>query len=535
MGIGKHIDAALRYVFPGWAERRDSARATRIYTDTMDKYMSRFSSSYKGAQSNRLRRSWVPGGGSADEDILWDLPAIRERSRDLVRNDGHAASAVNTTVINTVGTGLKPQSRLKANRLNISKERAREISRQFEDVFSDWARWADAGNRMNYWDIQRLVDRQMLVNGEILLLPLRVDRQQTRFKLALQPIEADRLETPGGITSKDGVRSGVKIGNIGQPLGYYIRKTHPGDITYSKSRKIDDYQYVTAFNQFGDHNIFHLYAVQRPGQSRGVPFFAPVLNYFKDKSEYLEAELVAERIAACYGLIVKRMDPYSAGTSPSRTTNSKGQRIDSIEPGMVEYLLPGEEIETINPSRTSDTFDPFMTLVLRTIGAALELPYELLAKDFSKTTYTSGRMALIQAYRYFESREQFLNMHLNQFIYEMVLEEAYLNGELDIDDFLTNKKEYVRTKWIGQGRKMVDPLKEIKAEQIAKDEQLVPMADLSANRGSDWEADLEQIAAEQEYKEELGLIESTDLSPNGADKNISTKSSENTMTIRSEA
>ncbi|MDX9703245.1 MAG: hypothetical protein RBU23_09395 [Candidatus Auribacterota bacterium] len=42
---------------------------------------------YKGAQHDRIRSSWIPGGGSADETLLPELADIRERSRDLNRND----------------------------------------------------------------------------------------------------------------------------------------------------------------------------------------------------------------------------------------------------------------------------------------------------------------------------------------------------------------------------------------------------------------------------------------------------------------
>jgi hypothetical protein len=36
--------------------------------------------SYRGAEKNRLRSSWIPGGGSADQDIIPDLPDLRAES-----------------------------------------------------------------------------------------------------------------------------------------------------------------------------------------------------------------------------------------------------------------------------------------------------------------------------------------------------------------------------------------------------------------------------------------------------------------------
>jgi capsid protein len=61
------------------------------------------------AASLRARElaSWMPLLGSADSDLLSELPTLVSRSRDLTRNHGVAAGAIQTLVDNVIGTGLR--------------------------------------------------------------------------------------------------------------------------------------------------------------------------------------------------------------------------------------------------------------------------------------------------------------------------------------------------------------------------------------------------------------------------------------------
>ena len=115
-----------------------------------------------------------------------------------------------------------------------------------------------------------------------------------------------------------------------------------------------------------------------------------------------EAELVAARIAACFSIFITSEASMDLGTGYDR--NVQGQYLESLEPGMIRHLLPGESITSFNPQRPAATFEPFVERILRAISAALGLPYELVAKDFSKTNYSSARAALLEARRYFRIR-----------------------------------------------------------------------------------------------------------------------------------
>ncbi|MBT9139234.1 MAG: hypothetical protein DDT31_01816 [Syntrophomonadaceae bacterium] len=322
------------------------------------------------------------------------------------------------------------------------------------------------------------------------------------YSFALNIVEADRLFTPAGLRGNKNIREGVELGERGEPIAYYIRKTHPGDILYTNARAIEYIRYP-AMNIYGMPNIMHLYWQKRPGQTRGEPFFAPVLALFKDLTDYIEAELIAEKIAACFAGFITKSDPYIAGMNRSKEV--AGKRIEEIYPGMFEYLAPGEDIKFANPSRPSGTFEPFVERILRAIGVGLGMPYELIAKDFSKTNYSSARAALLEAWRFFKVEQDWLGNKFNQPVWERLLLEAFLREEITAPNFLENRLEWTRARWIAPGRGWVDPVKEVQASLKAVEGNISTLADECASNGKDWEETLEQIARENKKKQSLGL------------------------------
>lgn len=494
--LADKIDSFISFFSPAAGLKR------RMYREAI-KISDRFTS-YRGASRDRLRSSWLPGGGSADEDLLPELKDIRERSRDLNRNDAHASGITSTMTINVVGSGIRPQSRVDREVLDISEEEANVFQKDAERIWRRWVPFADAGNRMDFYEIQHLVDRQILENGEALIIPMMIQDPVRPYRMALHVIESDRLDTPQEKRGDKSVRSGVRIGDKGEPISYFIQKTHPGDIRYAK-REEKEFIEIPAFNEYGRRNVFHLYHVHRSGQTRGVPFFAPVLSYFKDLSEYAEAELVAARIAACFSLFITSEASMDVSASGGYERNPAGQLIESLEPGMIKHLMPGESITSFNPQRPGSSFEPFVERILKAISAALGLPYELVAKDFSKTNYSSARAALLEARRYFKMRQEWLSRKLCQPVWEMLLEEAYLERELRADTFLENRRYWTSASWIAPGWEWVDPLKEAQAAEVGLRNGIVTYSDLYAQEGKDWEESFEQRKREQEKLKSLGL------------------------------
>lgn len=88
------IDRVVSYLDPVKGQRRFQARA-----------MAAIAGGYIGASRSRMALSqWTTRANDADTDTLMDLPTLRSRSRDLIRNAPLASGAINTVCTNAVGT-----------------------------------------------------------------------------------------------------------------------------------------------------------------------------------------------------------------------------------------------------------------------------------------------------------------------------------------------------------------------------------------------------------------------------------------------
>lgn len=491
---GATVDRAVAVVSPERAFRRQSFRKALDMRATY----------HRGARSSRLNYDWSTGTASADATLSGgELQTLRDRSRDLNRNEAIARGVTDALVNNVIYTGIKPQSHIDFEAIGISPEQAQAFQRQAETVYRRWAasKGATADLSCNGAQLQALVARQVFESGEFLGVRRAIRRRTAPYMLAVQVVEPDRLATPTDAPERTSM--GVTKDPNGAPTAYHISDTHPGASTYPRLMA-GKYQSVSAFDRNGRPRVIHVYKRLRPGQSRGTPLFAPVMEQFRVLSQYVEATLVSARVAACFGAVVKTDYAYGAAVGRSDDTNSAGDRLEGFEPGMIEYLAPGQSLEQIKPEQPTEAFGPFVEATFRLLGAGLGMPYEILLRDFSKTNYSSARASLGQAYRIFTEWQRLIVDDFCQPLWELLLEEAYYRGELSAPGFEARFYDYTRAQWISPGWQHVDPLKEAQAHELMVRNNFVSRAEVCSSMGSDWETVTLQRARELELDEELG-------------------------------
>lgn len=478
------------------------------------------STAHVAADTSDARLSnWFPHAGSADADLLDDLSLITPRARDLVRNNPIASGVKQTLTDNVVGSQLRlcaqPQYRL----LKKDKEWAMAWGNAAEDEFATWADTTDcdAARTQTLLGLTVQALSGALINGDALALVMWVPRADSRWSTRLQMVEADRLATPPWLKYKATIRNGVEIDQYGAPVAYWISKKHPGDKNAGFLASQDNWERVPAFTAWGRRRVIHLYDKERAGQSRGKSIFASVMREFKIAGEYLGHELQA---AASNALIAAFLE---SDLSPDAVAELFGTDQDSAlsywkkvcdtthrkktEGGMMLNLPLGTKLSGYNPNRPNTAFDGFMESVMRHMSAGLNMPYELVLKDFSKTNYSSARAALLEAWRYFQTKRRWIQDHWLNPIYEAWLEEAINAKRVEAPDYYDNRYAYNRCRWVFAGRGFIDPVKEAKAAQIRMDSGLSTLEQECAEQGLDWEEVLEQRAREREKMNILGLLE----------------------------
>lgn len=470
---------------------------------------------HRGAsRSARELSSWNPHQGSPDSDLLDELPTLVSRSRDLIRNHGVASGAIQTLTDNVVGTGLRLSAMPDYKALGKTKDWADQWSRKTEALWRSFSESTeiDAANSLNFHGLTTQIFRSGVSNGEALVLPLWLNKKNRTFHTAVQLVEADRMNTPGDKNSDKNVRGGIELDRYGAPVAYWISKQHPGDVFLGSVSASDAYQRIPAYTQFGRKRVIHVHDKERTGQNRGKPLLTSVMPLFKMLDHYERSELQAAVVNAMIAAFVETpIDSESIaemfGGSTEDYLAARNEWQVKLQGGAVIPVFPGDKVSPFTPSRPNSAYSSFVENVLRHIGTGLNLPFELLMKDFSKTNYSSARASLMEAWRYFMGRRTWLSTYWAKPVYELWLEEAIHKGLIEAPRFYDNKALWTRCKWIGPGRGWIDPVKEAKASKIRLDADLSTLEDECASQGLDWEEVLEQRAREKAKMRELNLSE----------------------------
>lgn len=456
---------------------------------------------YTGARDRPGLKAWNPIAGSADADQVGDLPSLRARTRDLARNNPIACGATNTAVTSVVGTGLTVKAQIDRAFLGLSEDEAQAWEAQAERIFRVASAQLDLTRTQDFAGLQSLVFRSALDSGDVFTVRRYKKRKGDLLGLKLQIIEADRVETPQGAFGSTKIVAGVERDQDGAPTAYHVRSDHPGDV--HTLRADTKWSRLPAFGSSGERLILHHYDRLRPGQTRGVPYLAPVIEPLKQLGRFTDAELMAAVIA---GMHVAAIESEDDETSIPIALDSQEEDAREGEPNQLQFdygavwaLAPGEKVNFLSSNRPNQAFDPFVLSILRFVGVALEIPFELVVKHFTRS-YSAARASLLEAWRFFLARRRWLAASLCQPVWEMVISEAVAAGKLEAPGFFRDpmvRAAYLRTQWIGPAPGQIDELKEAKAAgeriKIGVSNEELETAQLT---GQDWEAVHEQRARE---------------------------------------
>ena len=306
---------------------------------------------------------------------------MRDRAHDLVRNNPYAQRIIRLWMAALIGPGWSFKA--KAGRRNGGGRGQRAT-----DEFRAWAmdpRQCDWEGRLNFDGMVASAVRAWKESGEVLIrmrVPNsgRMRRLGLRIPLQLQILEGDWIAddhdgiTAAGTPTGGWTKRGIEYDADGTRVNYWLYNQHPGE---ASTRLV-----LPVSNRVPADQIIHLFSPDRPGQSRGVTCLAPVMITLRDLDDYMDAQLLKQKISACMtGIIV---DVDGATTQKSSVT-------ERIEPGSMQRLGPGQDIRFSNPPSVGEIDQIMRTYLLRcAIGG--NVPYELLTGDFQGTNFSAGRL-----------------------------------------------------------------------------------------------------------------------------------------------
>lgn len=496
------IDRAIATVAPLHGVKRMAARAQFDALTVADM-------AHK-PETSPVRRFWNALSRDARADTLPHLSFDRAASRELARTNAIAAGLMRTNVDRIVGTGLALVAQPDAKVLGWTPDQAAEWKARTQAEFSLWSdsNECDLYGELNFYELQALVLRSVLESGDsFTLLPDGSASSINPYRLKVQVIEADRVGNPGGSMDTKSMAAGVRLNKkTGAPEAYYVLDKHPGAGIYT----LEDGggQWIERIAKSGRLRILHHYHKRRPGMVRGVPYLAPVVDCIKQLGRYSEAEITAAVISAYLTVFI---ETPSGDAAPMFAGDDApvGDLDVALGQGAVVGLAAGEKANMVNPMRPNPNYQPFIDGVVKQIGAALGIPFELILKQFN-SSYSASKAALLDAWIYFRGQRYWLANSFCQPVYETWLAEAVATGRIAAPGFFRDplvRWAYTRSAWHGDSMGSIDPQKEVAAYTAAIDSRLMTRERATWELfGSDWSGIFDQMAQEQIRLMDAGIL-----------------------------
>jgi lambda family phage portal protein len=485
-------------------------------------------------RSSRELAGWKPSLQSADSDMLPEKEMTEARAIDLVRNNGYAAGAVQGVKDRVVGNRFKLVLNPEHRAFNVDRQVMRDWARMVEGSFHAWADDSscsiDAQRKRTFTEILRDAEATKFIQGEAFISrEFRFQPfNQSPYGTCFLMIEPERISQPNG-ADVNKIRSGIEFDSYGAATAYHVRTRHPADYQNGYNG-VSEWQRITKYNRFGWLQMIHVFDQQRANQSRGFSKFAAIVQRLKmmDRHENvtLELSIIASALAVVIESQFGQQSAFEAiGASPMQSlfeysTAQAEFRKESpllFDGVRIPALLPGEKLNVSRAEPPGDQFAAFQESMLRHVARGLNVSYEQVSGDYSKTSYSSARAALAEAWGSVLSARESGPVKIANHIFRLWLDEAVTRGLIELPagvDFAAyqnNKALLTRCTWIGAGRMPIDELKSAKANELMLATNQTTLASIAADYGQDYEELLQQRAEEKRLAEELGLTDPSSM------------------------
>ena len=474
----------------------------------------RIKASYEGAGEGRRSASWDAPDSGINSINTPALRNLRARSRAAVRNDPYAFNVIDKRVSNLIGTGITPRPKIEDDALRKLQQ----------ELWEDWVDESDADGLTDFYGQQALIARTVETSGECFVrLRPRAQTEDLAVPLQLQVLAPEFVPHDKFEPAKNGnsIRAGIEFNPAHQRVAYWMYRVHPRDAS-SLNAGYNQLVRVPA------EQVLHIFEPVEPGQLRGVPRLAPVLKRLRSLDNYDDAVLFRQEVANLFAGFISRPPPEASQQPRDPVT---GQLLSedrdgftpmvALEPGTMQELGPGEEVEFSKPPDAGNNYPDFMRQQLMAAAAGTGTPYEILTGDMREVNDRALRVVLNEFRRRLEQLQFGVYVHqLCRPVRAAWMDMAVLAGHLKLDDYAQRRREYLRTRWVPQGWAYIQPVQDIQARMMEVNAGFNSRSEMVLRSGYDAETVDAENAADQARARDLGLNYKTlvDLPEEPADK-----------------
>jgi capsid protein len=538
--VGGFVSGALSIVAPERAFHMERSRQAFLSVRGYDAF-----------NKSRLTQHRVMTNRDADSEMNGKLSRIRSFAREEVRNNGFARNMVRARRHNVVGdsdtgqgitidpavTGADGKPNVEANK------KLKALWKLYKDRIELTGRWGEQ-------DLYSLAESELFVGGEVLAVFHDKPAQGSDLPFSVEMIEPDRLptsmETLGGgtgvidmnlvnqdintsdpsalqfagqqfgsptipwgevlVVGKDGkpevhtIKHGIEYGTDHQIVAYHILKDHPGN------------QYALQ-NHFATvrvpaSHVIHYFEPDRAEQTRGVSGLTAALPLLADLRDLITWELIAVKMAACFGVHVEggSMNPLlnqANTTQGGPLTDAYGNPVTQLQPGL---LTMGQgKITQLQGARPGGTFLPFFQSLLRFACAGADMGFSTTAKDYTGGSFSSLRQEALEDRRGYRAIQGLHVRHLCIPIWKRFVRACALKGLINAEAYFADPERWSQCYVNTPGWDYVNPLQEATAEAVMVTNGFKTLDEVTNNSNMEPGERLQSLAAYKAAAELMGL------------------------------
>lgn len=420
------------------------------------------------AQTTREnRRHWANADGlSARAAISPEVRrVVRIRSRYEAENNSWYAGILRTVVNHICGNGP---------RLQVLTEN-REANLRLEKAFHRWARTIDLS------DMLRTITEAYWRDGEVFVMRAEQPKNYP-LTLDLRTFEADQIATPWTNTSWNDafVDDGIRFDRSTNELEIYVYDYHPGSNVPMS---------LSTGRWYPSNEVLHLFRVERPGQTRGIPRVTPALQTLPIMRRQELATLYSAESAANFAMYLKS---NSAALDPTASPADFAEI--EITRNMLTTLPSGWDIGQVEPKQPGPLYEMFQRQALMSFARCTNMPYTLAAGTGKDANFSSFKGDMINVWqpevRTEQSRLecQIIAPIFRWFLESCVFAPGVLSGLPPIAE--------IDHKWHWPPLPELDPVDSANAAAIRLSTGQSTLTDEYARRGMDCETELTRGAAD---------------------------------------
>lgn len=463
------------------------------------------------------------------------------RATDTLRNVSYVAAGVRTQIQKTVGDYYRMSYEPDLAMVGLTARQGAKfidsVERQFEvDARSD-DHWFDASGRMTFTQICACSMFAHYAQGESILIAEYLDTQKAKghrpFASAVSVINPDRVMTPPDMLDDKLLRSGFKKTVKGYAYGMYVLNRHPTD-WMATAYEEDVYKYIRRHTPWGRERWRHVNVTEAPDQTRGRTQLATSIMDSRMLDRFNKAVLSNAITQGLYAAVVESADPVTAfqglqAIDPNASVQAQqrhmAQRQGYYEGGgkaltmnnaKIAHMMPGDTLKFLTPNSSLDQVDPFSAIFFRNVARSLDISYEELTGDYTKTNYSGARAGDNNSDMARRTLSSQVPSPVARFMFRLWLEEQINMGRVYVPTgrtsrqrlnwFLNNKGALTVASFYGPGTKHIDPVKgttgamnEMRMGTLTRKDYCLAYTDKTIKQ------QLQQQALERAMAEDLGI------------------------------